>query len=489
MLQRPAYETGRDWYGLGLDVQDGGDTWGHTGAMEGTCATAQRHRSGLSWAFLLNAWAADMDLDGVVKLALSSADHLSPFPRGAVKMRGETFRLTTEDERQCVAVNVPLQKVSEEIEEKKLSGFASTWVGVNATDKKRGKDVTFNIIFSKDAEPQARKVLLDVDVTRLQTALHQCSEEGFQPECIVTYANDRELLGMALLSPSDGRRAQEVDIGVPAKEYVQLLTRRKKCGFSVLSQCVSQWNSELLVTAIMERGVGTDVGSSCAQVKTTPGGQVQTDCVKPCANRWASRKRKSSPPLSPDKVSSSASSLLPTHAAECLLAPPLTEQPATEENVPLFREKSEFQNIGSVQHEHTDKAPPATKNISRTKNVSRPARRGRVKPLSPVTKCRTLSWVQMTVESFLAELGRQARHCVGLRNVHFYPADGDWFVSGVWSPRVTHNCYHRMGVSHLGLLPALAEAAARNVRLRFLCRYEEEGAQYYALFWDAPWEV
>lgn len=41
MLARPAYEEGHEWYGLGLDVQNDGKTWGHTGAMEGTCATVQ----------------------------------------------------------------------------------------------------------------------------------------------------------------------------------------------------------------------------------------------------------------------------------------------------------------------------------------------------------------------------------------------------------------------------------------------------------------
>ena len=87
MLSRPYYEppTSRDWYGLGLDVQDNGATWGHTGAMEGTCCTVQRHSSGISWAFILNAWAKDIDLDRVVKHALSLCPNLSPFPSGLVQ--------------------------------------------------------------------------------------------------------------------------------------------------------------------------------------------------------------------------------------------------------------------------------------------------------------------------------------------------------------------------------------------------------------------
>ena len=473
MLERPPYESGRDWYGLGLDVQDWGNTWGHTGAMEGTCGTVQRHHSGLSWAFLLNAWAADMDLDGVVKLALSSVGHLSPFPRGVARTCGEILCLTTRDESQCIMVNVPPQKVWQEIEEKKLFRFGLTWVGVNAADRKRGQDVTFNIVFSKDVESKERKVLLDVDVNQLQTVLPKCSKEGFQPECITTYTRNNMILGMVLLSPSDTRCVQEVDICVPAKEYVHLLRRRRNCGFHVLSQCVLQWKSDLLVTAIMAGGVGPCKISS--QTKTEDDGQAGIDGVKQCANGWMSRKRKPSPPLTQDEDSSSGS-LLPPRAEECPQAKLLTESP-TEENVPHCTAQSEVQVHSSMQHEHAHKAASLP-----TKTTGKPSRKSRVKH-------RTLSWVQMTVDSFLAELGRQARHCAGLRNVHFYPADGDWFVSGVWSPRGKHNCYHRMGVSHLGLLPALAEAAARNVRLRFLCPYQEDGTQYYALFWDAPQET
>lgn len=476
MLERPWYESGRDWYGLGLDVQDWGDTWGHTGAMEGTCGTVQRHHSGLSWAFLLNAWAADMDLDGVVKLALSSVDHFSPFPRGVTSVRGEVLCLTTRDGHQRVMVNVPLLRVLQEIGENKLNGFGLMWVGVNPANKKREKDVTFNVVFSKDAKFKEWKVLLDVDTNQLQTTLTKCSEEGFQPENITTYARDNRILGMVVLSPSDRSCNQRVDICIPAKEYVKLLSRRRECGFRVLSQCVSQWKSDLLVTAIMEGGAGSGKISSCIQTKTEDDGWVRTDGIdiSQCANGWMSRKRKSSPPLTRDKISSSGS-LLTTQPEECPQAEPLTAS-TTEENELHFTKHSEADTHSSMLHEHTHKTSPSTRTTSKA------SRKRRIKR-------RTLSWVQMTVDSFLAELGRQARHRAGLRNVHFYPADGEWFVSGVWSPSWKHNCYHRTRVSHLGLLPALAEAAARNVRLRFLCQYEEDGAQYYALFWDAAQEV
>ena len=71
MIVQPSYEHGQQWYGLGLDVQDNGKTWGHTGAMEGTSTTVCHHKSGLTWALLFNTWAKDMDLDGLVKYGLS----------------------------------------------------------------------------------------------------------------------------------------------------------------------------------------------------------------------------------------------------------------------------------------------------------------------------------------------------------------------------------------------------------------------------------
>ncbi|XP_069129619.1 uncharacterized protein [Argopecten irradians] len=110
MLQRPSYESGEEWYGLGLDVQDGGGSWGHTGAMDGTSTTFLHHKSGFSWVLLFNSWSRDMDLDGLVKFALS---HVPGFPLwnpvmpSLSDLRGDNFyKIESKDKAQIICVLV-----------------------------------------------------------------------------------------------------------------------------------------------------------------------------------------------------------------------------------------------------------------------------------------------------------------------------------------------------------------------------------------------
>ncbi|KAL3882794.1 hypothetical protein ACJMK2_029101 [Sinanodonta woodiana] len=104
MLERPAYEHGDTWYGLGLDTEDAGQTYGHTGAMEGTSTTLYRFRNGFTWAFLLNSWSKDMDLNGLIKYALST---LYSQPDGycvPIKSSDEEYVITLLNNAQCVQI-------------------------------------------------------------------------------------------------------------------------------------------------------------------------------------------------------------------------------------------------------------------------------------------------------------------------------------------------------------------------------------------------
>lgn len=144
-LRRPFYEnsTAGDWYGLGWDVQDNGTTWGHTGGMEGTCGTLYRHgQSGLSWAFLLNAWAKDCDLNGVIKSGLmltdlaSEGDKPPAFP-GFERVTGSSdcspvesgaVKVVTRDKRQIILLNASEAEAGRVMAEFKLQCYYVTWL-------------------------------------------------------------------------------------------------------------------------------------------------------------------------------------------------------------------------------------------------------------------------------------------------------------------------------------------------------------------------
>jgi hypothetical protein len=580
MLERPQYEaaSSRDWYGLGLDVLDFGSTFGHTGAMEGTCGTVQHYSSRLTWVFLLNAWAADMDLDGVVKFALSSAgESLSPFPKGLVtKFQRFTHRdcvaevqcisetklyvhetnkpafeetgadaerkpntnlagslkeiqnqmtcISTQDGKQCILLSVPYCDLKPQVTALQRDGFSLTWVGVNLVTARRNGFITFTAIFyktssgngdrgdsskseslSSDRIPEETLKVMTCDekisrddcsdrcVTRLDTNSmntendHQSSpsceikcldrmfvntvaekqkntfllcdhcefvnhvkaysSQGYHPEVITTFATKDGIQTFAVL----GFTCQEppqVDIDVPADKYVQLLRKRKQQGFCVFSQCAYENESQMYVTAIMKK----------CETERRLQQNVETESEETLLNKCnpAKKLKQESVPAASSEVQ--CSGFLPNN------------------NTLSFRETFEPHKPFGCMNKVSD----------RTRDCKISKKNHRHKAPQP---SKNLSWVQMTVDSFLAELGRQARHGCSLIDVHFYPAGGsdEWYVSGVWFPAQApiFDCYHRMSVSSFGLVPALAEAASRNVCQKFLCQYEEEGILYHALFWDA----
>ncbi|GFR63553.1 N-acyl-D-amino-acid deacylase [Elysia marginata] len=145
-LSRPRYElpSAGDWYGLGWDVQDNGTTWGHTGGMEGTCGTLYHHgQSGLNWAFLLNSWAQDCDLNGVMKSGLMMTDLTSEKEDGSPVFTGlesltwtcckrcsshsGAIKVVTENRCQVILLNTTESEVLEVLPEMKRQSYFVTW--------------------------------------------------------------------------------------------------------------------------------------------------------------------------------------------------------------------------------------------------------------------------------------------------------------------------------------------------------------------------
>ena len=124
MLACPKFERGSEWYGLGLDVEDKGHTWGHTGYMDGTTTTFKRHKDGFSWVLLFNAGATDQDLDGLVRFALSSSlpcvnsiglkNNLENF---------EGFEILSKDCAQIYHIMIPLRDVEAIASSLKSQGY------------------------------------------------------------------------------------------------------------------------------------------------------------------------------------------------------------------------------------------------------------------------------------------------------------------------------------------------------------------------------
>ncbi|XP_061176509.1 uncharacterized protein LOC133185363 [Saccostrea echinata] len=85
MLEKPWFENGSEWLGLGLNVTDDGESWGHLGSKpKGTHSLAARHHSGFTWVALFSEGETGcddlyLDLDTMMKHALSMSPRFSSY--------------------------------------------------------------------------------------------------------------------------------------------------------------------------------------------------------------------------------------------------------------------------------------------------------------------------------------------------------------------------------------------------------------------------
>ncbi|PVD29495.1 hypothetical protein C0Q70_08746 [Pomacea canaliculata] len=183
----------------------------------------------------------DPDLDGVVKLALSLHPHLSPYPPGLTSCSTQGLRVCTRDGAQVIMTHIPPASAAAHVRAMEEQGLSLTWMGVNELDQEGGERVTFNLTFSKMAGQTSRMWLLDVEADELVKVVALCAQEhGVQPDLLATYVSGGRLLALVILvhaAITEERR--EVVSAVRAEEYVRLLARRRKCGYEVVSQCVT----------------------------------------------------------------------------------------------------------------------------------------------------------------------------------------------------------------------------------------------------------
>ncbi|XP_045196482.2 uncharacterized protein LOC123551538 isoform X2 [Mercenaria mercenaria] len=173
MIAAPRYATGDDWYGLGLDIEDKGTSFGHTGAMEGTSTTVHHNQNGLTWAFLLNSWAKDMDLDGLIKYALSSVQGLPLWNGIDFKCSYEEYFVMSEDELECVTILLPHKRLISDVMDMKDRGFRISWINALSV----ADDALFNVVWRKQSvDDKQWSIIIDVEIPDFNNCLKSMKE-------------------------------------------------------------------------------------------------------------------------------------------------------------------------------------------------------------------------------------------------------------------------------------------------------------------------
>ena len=258
MTKAPEYSSGPDWYGLGVDVQDDGRSWGHTGAMEGTSCTMMRHKSGISWVFLMNAWSRDLDLDGLIKFALSTVDSWPLWYH--LPSSSNVFEVLSEDGQQLVHLRLPHAKLGEYLRAKSSHGFVVRWINA-FTDC---CEVYFNIVLEMNTKKSFFKI--DVKVDDLHMYIDEAWENGFVLDFVEIYNISDILLHVLVFNPGSGNKNLFYSL-IEAKSYLELLKKQKEYGYHVTLQSVIYVSQLILVSAIFKKG---DNFSSTSWLQISP---------------------------------------------------------------------------------------------------------------------------------------------------------------------------------------------------------------------------
>lgn len=276
MLEKPSFteEDMEEWYGFGLDIRDNGSTWSHSGQMEGTSGVLTRHCAGFAWALLFNSWAKDLDLDGLVKYALSRAAHVAqqhvscPVTSNSfsVPSSSRVWSLTsgsedsangmgvipetivTTDNRQIIKVMVPLKHFWSAHDDLKRQGFVLTWLNVFRI----ADDLYFNTIFSQSSTNSASTVYVGLTLDSCRECLENLV--NLRPFHIETYVDNNELLYAVLLTSCRGD-SWVINYDLTVAQHRKNMPVMFKSGHNLTVQCLTEFRGRLHVTALYERVV------------------------------------------------------------------------------------------------------------------------------------------------------------------------------------------------------------------------------------------
>lgn len=543
-LSRPAYENGRDWYGLGWDVQDNGRSWGHTGGMDGSCGTLFHHHSGLNWTLLLNSWAVDADLNGVVKCALCSVSDVRMYDQDILSIDSESgVRIVTKDKSQIICLCVSESTLSNLISHVKTDGFFITWVSTVSQDfsyvaaklspREKIDKPQQNLNQHGKSEPQNRYiavfkkyhimdyfVVFNKNATELQKVINECKKDNFVINFLDSFVDSEAQLRYTAVFKYNSNCCDGdiiVLLAMIAGDYVKHVKSFLHSHYVVV-QSVTESCAELYVSAILvaknshyqttwlshiiEHNIVSCVNKSVENTNSCVNKQVKVTNVLLAKNAESSA-------VCSDMIIGSSKMLKTQHSNEKNGCSSTLSVLQTSENTGFqdsggettfqeSRRKTVFWESkgGTVNQEleksyNSETVLTGTPNelSTRSSNINKPKCQSRNKSkcqASSSSSSNSVYWVQISPESFLTELNRQTKRNNSLVYAHFYNSDRKPYVSGCWYPQGGGNCYQRISMSRYGLVPELVEAAAENVNLQCLSEYvEEDGVVYYAAIWQA----
>ncbi|XP_076076705.1 uncharacterized protein LOC143047533 isoform X2 [Mytilus galloprovincialis] len=240
MIEKPSYEFGDQWYGLGIDVQNSGLSWGHTGAMEGTSTNVHCHKSGLSWALFFNTWAKDMDLDGLMKYGLSKILHL---PLWTKSLSNNEFVVHSEE--QIVYLLLPLDTLQTCI--KSFTGYCLSHVDM--TEYKGS--LCLNAIWKKSTSRHL--VFINKNIENIYHLIEDCNLCNAYIYMLESYCYENDIYYIIGIRESHLKVQQEICLNLDAAQHLIRMKKMKNSGFTMRTQSVAGKVDTLFVSSVFDK--------------------------------------------------------------------------------------------------------------------------------------------------------------------------------------------------------------------------------------------
>ena len=245
MVGEPEHAHMDSWYGMGVVVQDKGQTWWHSGTLDGSTSILTHDEMGFTWAVLLNFRLDRNDLDDLMKYAIRKVTYWTLLPSLPVPPLADS--IISNNGNNLAKVMIPEHKFHHVFKLISSSGYRITWIeGFNSDD-----GVYFNTIWTKN-DGIKWKAYHGLTSSGYRRRYGSKLAQGYRLLQVGTYVSGKRLRYAAIFVKDHWPAWVSYHGYAPHRhqnEFYKLLRE----GFRLVVQSVTEFKGKLYVAAIYDK--------------------------------------------------------------------------------------------------------------------------------------------------------------------------------------------------------------------------------------------
>ena len=248
MQGAPNYTHSGMWYGLGLVVQHGGQSWWHSGVLEGSTSMVAHDKSGYTWAALLNYKLENNDLADLVRYAIRKSIQVrnTTGQHAVSRVVHKMADSVSSNGRNLVKLMIPDYRFQEVYKGLASKGYMMTWI--DAYDEYGY--IYFNTIWKKN-DGTKWKVYINLSSSRYRRRYKAKVAQGYRLLFIETYVSRRRLRYAAIFVRDIWPKWVTYE-GYSVKRHKVQFYKYLREGYRLVVQSVTEYRGKLYIAAIYD---------------------------------------------------------------------------------------------------------------------------------------------------------------------------------------------------------------------------------------------